>query len=356
MEVTDSMYMRRALDLATRGRGTTSPNPMVGCVIVHENKIIGEGWHRQYGEGHAEVNAVASVTDKTLLPQSTCYVTLEPCSHHGKTPPCADMLISHRVKRVVVAVKDSNPLVGGKGIARMKRAGIQVDYGVLEDEARELNARFFTSIEKHRPYILLKWAQTADGFVARWNFDSKWISGKASRQLVHQWRADEDAIMVGTNTAHYDNPKLNVRGVSGSDPIRVVIDRELRLDRDLQLFDGSQPTICYSKKKSESSPNLDYVKLKGGDFLEQLFRDLHERKVQSVLVEGGSVLLKTLIQRDLWDEARVFQSETLFGEGIVAPLLKIPSAEMSTVENDQLRIYRNHRLEPFEYQTPLTNN
>lgn len=342
MEAIDSLYMQRALDLATKGRGATSPNPMVGCVIVHNEKIIGEGWHRQYGEGHAEVNAVASVADKTLLSQSTCYVTLEPCSHYGKTPPCADMLVSHCVKRVVVAVKDSNPLVGGKGISRMKNAGIQVDYGVLEEETRELNARFFTSIEKHRPYILLKWAQTTDGYVARKNFDSKWISGKASRQLVHQWRADEDAIMVGTNTAHYDDPKLNVRGVSGSDPLRVVIDRELRLDKGLQLFDGSQATVCYNSRKSESHKNLDYVKLPEENFLEQLFADLHKRKVQSVLVEGGATLLKTLIDKGLWDEARVFQSETLFGEGIAAPVLPMFPIEISEIENDQLSVYRNH--------------
>lgn len=342
MEARDSLYMRRALDLATRGRGAVSPNPMVGCVIVHNEKIIGEGWHRQYGEGHAEVNAVASVADKTLLSQSTCYVTLEPCSHHGKTPPCADLLVSHQVKRVVVAVKDSNPLVGGKGIARMKAAGVQVDYGVLEAEARELNARFFTAIEKSRPYILLKWAQTADGFVARKNFDSKWISGKTSRQLVHQWRADEDAIMVGTNTAHYDNPKLNVRGVSGKDPLRIVIDRDLRLDRGLRLFDGSQATVCYNLEKSDSLLNLDYVGLGKENFLEELLADLQSRKVQSVLVEGGAGLLNALIEKGFWDEARVFQSETRFGEGVSAPILPIPPVETATIEKDELQIYRNH--------------
>ncbi len=342
MEARDSLYMRRALDLATRGRGGVSPNPMVGCVIVHNEKIIGEGWHRQYGEGHAEVNAVASVVDKALLSQSTCYVTLEPCSHHGKTPPCADLLVSHQVKRVVVAVKDSNPLVGGKGIARMKAAGVQVDYGVLEAEARELNARFFTAIEKGRPYILLKWAQTADGFVARKNFDSKWISGKASRQLVHQWRADEDAIMVGTNTAHYDDPKLNVRGVSGKDPLRIVIDRDLRLDRGLQLFDGSQATVCYNLEKSDSLSNLDYVGLGKENFLEELLADLQSRKVQSVLVEGGSCLLNALIEKGFWDEARVFQSETRFGEGVSAPILPIPPVETATIEKDELQIYCNH--------------
>lgn len=342
MEAVDSQYMRRALDLAERGRGSVSPNPMVGCVIVHGEKIIGEGWHRLYGKGHAEVNAVASVMDMNLLSESTCYVTLEPCAHHGKTPPCADLLIKHKLKRVVVAVKDSNPLVGGKGIARMQEAGIQVDYGVLEAQARALNARFFTAIEKQRPYILLKWAQTADGFVARKNFDSKWISGKASRQLVHQWRADEDAIMVGTNTARYDNPKLNVRGLERTDPLRVLIDKELKLPRSLQLFDGSQPTVCYNLIKTETHSNLDFVKLEKKDFIHQLLADLHKRKVQSVLVEGGAALLNSLISEGLWDEARVFQSETSFGEGIAAPSLPIGPSETISGEKDELRIYRHY--------------
>ncbi|GAB5526764.1 MAG: bifunctional diaminohydroxyphosphoribosylaminopyrimidine deaminase/5-amino-6-(5-phosphoribosylamino)uracil reductase RibD [Roseivirga sp.] len=337
----DSHYMQRALDLAARGRGTTSPNPMVGCVIVYNEKIIGEGWHRLYGEGHAEVNAVASVSDKSLLKESTCYVTLEPCVHYGKTPPCTDLLVGHKLKRVVVAVKDSNPVVGGKGISRMKTAGIQVDYGVLEAEARELNARFFTAIEKQRPYVLLKWAQTTDGFVARKNFDSKWISGKTSRKLVHQWRADEDAIMVGTNTALYDDPKLNVRGVEGSDPLRVVIDKELKLPQNLQLFDGTQPTVCYNLKKTESHPNLEYVKLEKAGFIVKLMADLHRRKIQSLFVEGGAALLNSLISEGLWDEARVFQSEMEFGEGIAAPVLQLDPMATTFIENDELRMYRN---------------
>lgn len=342
MEAIDAQYMRRALDLAERGRGRVSPNPMVGCVIVHGDKIIGEGWHRLYGEAHAEVNAVGRVMDMNVLSESTCYVTLEPCAHYGKTPPCADLLIKHKLKRVVVAVKDSNPLVGGKGIARMQAAGIQIDYGVLEGEARALNARFFTAIEKQRPYILLKWAQTADGFVARKNFDSKWISGKASRQLVHQWRADEDAIMVGTNTALYDNPKLNVRGTAGTDPLRVVIDKELKLSDDLQLFDGNQPTVCYNLIKTETHAKLDFVKLEKRDFIHQLLADLHKRNVQSILVEGGSALLNSLISEGLWDEARVFQSGASFGGGIVASALPLGPSETISVEKDELRIYHHH--------------
>lgn len=341
MQSDDLRFMQRALELAERGRGTVSPNPMVGCLIVHDGHIIGEGWHQQYGQAHAEVNAVNSVEDQALLSKSTCYVTLEPCSHHGKTPPCADMLVRNRLKRVVVAAKDSNPLVGGQGIAKLEAGGVEVEFGVGEAEARSQNARFFTAMEKQRPFILLKWAETADGFIARKNFDSKWISNPQSRRLVHQWRADEDAIMVGTNTAHYDNPRLNVRGVSGTDPVRVVIDRQLRLDPSLHLFDGNQPTLCYNLKKDQEVGNLTYISLPEDNFLESLLADLHQRKIHSVLVEGGSFLLNQLIERDLWDEARVFKSQATFGEGIAAPKLSLPSQQRTTVADDQLSIYHN---------------
>jgi diaminohydroxyphosphoribosylaminopyrimidine deaminase / 5-amino-6-(5-phosphoribosylamino)uracil reductase len=241
------LFMQRALDLAALGRGTVSPNPMVGCVIVHQNKIIGEGYHQQYGGAHAEPNAINSVRDKDLLSQSTLYVTLEPCAHWGKTPPCANLLIEMKVRKVVIATKDANPEVGGKGIYLLKEAGIEVITGVLEDQARELNKRFFTSMEKQRPYVILKWAQTRDGFIARENFDSKWISNSYSRQLVHKWRSEEDAIMVGTQTARYDNPMLNVRDWTGRNPLRIVLDRHMSLKSELHLFDGSQPTLRYNQ-------------------------------------------------------------------------------------------------------------
>lgn len=342
MKTQDVLYMQRALDLAERGRGTVSPNPMVGCVIEHDNRIIGEGWHQQYGEAHAEVNAVNSVEARELLSESTCYVTLEPCAHYGQTPPCADLLVEHQLKRVVVAVKDSNPLVGGKGIEKLRAAGIQVDYGILEEKARTLNCRFFTAMEKQRPYIVLKWARTSDGFIARKNFDSKWISGESSRQLVHQWRADEDAIMVGTNTALHDDPQLNVRGLAGKNPLRVVIDRRLKLPKTLRLFDGSQPTLCYNLIKSEVAENLEYVKLDQDDFLSQLMADLYKRKVQSVFVEGGAALLASLIHQGLWDEARVFGSDSAFGSGINAPELPVGVAESITVMGDELRVFHRN--------------
>jgi len=254
--IKDEEYMLRAIELAELGRGGARPNPMVGCVIVHEGRIIGEGFHQLYGGPHAEVNAIRSVEDKSLLPFAIVYVTLEPCAHFGKTPPCADLLIDHRVKKVVIGAMDSNPLVGGKGVEKLRNAGIKVETGLLEEKIRRQNIRFFTVMEKKRPYVLLKWAQTQDGFVARSNFDSKWISNEYSRQLVHKWRAEEHAIMVGTQTAHYDNPILNVRSFVGQNPVRIMIDKKLTLDPNSYLFDRSQPTICYNTEIDENSENL----------------------------------------------------------------------------------------------------
>lgn len=333
--------MSRALELAELGRGHVSPNPMVGCVIVNEGKIIGEGWHRKYGEAHAEVNAINSVADESLLSASTAYVTLEPCAHHGKTPPCADLLVTKKLKRVVIAATDSNPLVGGKGIAILEKAGIEVQNGCFAQEARNQNARFFTLIEKQRPYIILKWAQTTDGFVARGNFDSKWISNEYSRSLVHQWRAEEDAILVGTNTAHYDNPTLNVRGWEGRDPLRIVIDKSLRLDTGLNLFDGSIPTIVYNTLKNNKAENLEFKQLPKGHFIQALISDLGERKVQSLIVEGGATTLQAFIDAGLWDEARVFTSNITFGEGIRAPKFSGRLISESEVASDDLKIYLN---------------
>jgi diaminohydroxyphosphoribosylaminopyrimidine deaminase/5-amino-6-(5-phosphoribosylamino)uracil reductase len=340
----DEQFMQRALELAELGRGTVSPNPMVGCVIVHDGKIIGEGWHRKYGEAHAEVNAINSVEDESLLPESTCYVTLEPCSHHGKTPPCADLLVSKKVKRVVIAAVDSNPLVGGKGVEKLKAAGIEVVVGLFSESAIHQNIRFFTMIERQRPYIILKWAQTSDGFVARENFDSKWISNPMSRSLVHQWRAEEDAILVGANTATYDNPRLNVRGWSGKNPLRVLIDRNLRVDQSSNLFDGSIPTVVYNHIKSEQSSNLEFVKLEADNFLSSLLNDLHKRKIQSIIIEGGSAVLNLFIEAGLWDEARVFTAGVSFGAGISAPRLNVKELYSKDILRDKLTAFRNNVL------------
>ncbi|MFT6213620.1 MAG: diaminohydroxyphosphoribosylaminopyrimidine deaminase [Roseivirga sp.] len=333
--------MRRALQLAEQGRGHVSPNPMVGCVIVHNDQIIGEGYHQEYGKAHAEVNAIKSVLRDGLLPESTCYVSLEPCAHFGKTPPCADLLVEKNIKRVVIGAMDANPLVGGKGVEILRQAGMEVTTGVLEKEAKELNVRFFTVMEKKRPYVILKWAQTADGFVARKNFDSKWISGEQSRILVHQWRAEEDAILIGTNTAIYDDPQLNVRDWAGKSPLRLVIDKALRLPATLHLLDRSIPTIVYNLQQTEERENLTLVKLPDDNFLEALLSDLYQRKVQSLFVEGGSQLLQSFLKAGLWDEARVFENEINFDEGIEAPKVNVGYSQRQYLKEDLLTTYMN---------------
>ena len=335
----DQRYMKRALELAELGRGNVSPNPMVGCVIVRDEKIIGEGYHQNFGEPHAEVNAVNSVENQEFLREATVYVTLEPCAHWGKTPPCANLLVEKKVKKVVIAALDSNPLVGGKGIQLLENAGIEVETGVLEKEARWQNRRFFTQIEKHRPYVILKWAQTQDGFVARENFSSKWISGSQSRQLVHKWRAEEDAILVGKNTAQYDNPSLNVRDWVGKNPVRIVLDSNLELPENLNLFDQSIPTICYNSKKSETQENLNFVNLGEQFSMYDMLKDLHSRKIQSLIVEGGTKVLSQFIENSLWDEARVFSGKVKFGTGISAPILNQKPAETLSIGEDILNIY-----------------
>jgi diaminohydroxyphosphoribosylaminopyrimidine deaminase/5-amino-6-(5-phosphoribosylamino)uracil reductase len=337
----DQIFMRRALELAELGRGSVSPNPMVGCVIVLGGKIIGEGYHRAYGGPHAEVNAVNSVADQQLLKEATAYVTLEPCAHWGKTPPCADLLVRKGLKKVVIAAFDSNPLVGGKGIRILKDAGIEVETGVLEKEARQQNRRFFTHIEKQRPYVILKWAQTRDGFVAREDFSSKWISGAQSRQLVHRWRSEEDAILVGKNTALHDNPRLDVRDWVGRDPIRVVLDSKRELPESLHLFDQGIPTLCYNSQKSEVRENLEFVKLEKDFSVLEILQDLHSRKIQSLIVEGGSTVLNQFISCGLWDEARVFTAKARFETGIAAPTLNQNPTETLTIGEDILNIYHH---------------
>ncbi|RIV25282.1 bifunctional diaminohydroxyphosphoribosylaminopyrimidine deaminase/5-amino-6-(5-phosphoribosylamino)uracil reductase RibD [Fibrisoma montanum] len=336
-------FMLRALELATLGRGSVSPNPMVGCVIEHEGRIIGEGWHQRYGEAHAERNAVRSLSPEgeLLLPDSTLYVTLEPCSHFGKQPPCADLLIEKRVKRVICCNDDPNPLVAGQGFSKLRAAGIEVETGLLADQGRLLNARFFTFMEKQRPYIVLKWAETADGFVAGAGGQPVQISGPLSQRLVHRWRAEEDAIMVGTNTARTDNPRLNVRLVPGRNPTRIVIDKQLALSADLNLFDNTQPTLGYNFIKHETVGQTSYIQLSPDKpFLPQLLTDLFERRIQSVLVEGGTALLQSFINAGLWDEMRVFRSPMLLNGGVKAPVVTGKLANREQIGDDELSIYR----------------
>lgn len=337
----DEMYMRRAIELAQKGLGSVSPNPMVGCVIVHGDTVIGEGYHQQYGGPHAEPNAVAAVKNQDLLTESTVYVTLEPCAHWGKTPPCANLLVEKKVKKVIIGALDTNPLVAGKGIEILRAAGIEVVSGILEQEVRFQNRRFFCFMEKKRPYIILKWAQTADGFIAKKNFDSKWISNSLSRQLVHRWRAEEDGIMVATNTARYDDPQLNVRDWAGRNPTRIVLDKHRALDQKLNLFDQSQATICYTGDYSEKRENLEFVALGKRFDLGAVLKDLYGRRIQSIIVEGGAKLLQSFIDQNLWDEARVFRSDTLFGEGIEAPQFSGRILEKNQMTGNEVTIFKN---------------
>lgn len=341
----EEKYMTRALELAETGRGSVSPNPMVGCVIVRDNQIIGEGWHRRFGEAHAEVNAVNSVQDKSLLAGADVYVSLEPCAHYGKTPPCADLLAGLPLKRVIVAIQDPNPVVAGKGITKIKSAGIEVVEGVLEYEAAQLNRRFLTMIKQQRPYIILKWAQTADGFIARKDGSSKWISNDLSRKLVHKWRSEEDAILVGRKTAEVDNPRLNTREWKGKDPLRIVIDSQCKLPPDLYLFDQSGETLIYNCHKNAEEGKNKFIKLNGSEgFLEEMMQDLYQKKTQSVLVEGGTMILQSFLRQHLWDEIRLFKSRTRFGNGIQAPAVFLEADEVHSIEDDNLEIFYNRQF------------
>lgn len=343
----NEIFMRRALELATLGRGHVSPNPMVGCVITHgtgsQERIIGEGWHRRYGDWHAEVNAVNSVPPihQHLLPEATVYVTLEPCSHWGKTPPCANLLIERNVKRVVCCNDDPNPLVSGQGFAKLRAAGIAVDTGVLAGEGRALNARFFTFFEQKRPYILLKWAETADGFIAGLGGKPVKISGDLAHRMVHRWRGEEDAILVGTTTARLDNPRLNTRLWPGKNPTRIVLGRNTILPADLHVFDGTQPTIVYQASPSDLAPDYPNVIRAFAPSLDQVVSDLHRRTIQSVLVEGGTSVLTAFMEAGLWDEMRVFRSQKMLGEGVKAPVVRGTLYSREKVGDDELTTYTN---------------
>lgn len=342
MTLTDEIYMRRALELALLGNNTARPNPMVGCVVVYKNKIIGEGWHQQYGGPHAEVNAINSVADKSLLPKSRIYVTLEPCSHFGKTPPCADFLLEHGVRSVFVCNTDPNPLVAGRGIRKLLDAGCEVHVGLLEEEGLLLNRRFFTYHQQSRPYIVLKWAETTDGFISKPDFEPTSISSELARKLVHKWRTEEQAIMVGTHTALSDNPYLNVREWSGNPPIRIIIDKNLRLPANLHIFDGSQPTLVYNYERNQQLKNLEYIKVKpAANLIDQILQDLYQRSIQSVLVEGGSTLLNHFLIENSWDEIRVLRSPQLLQAGIKAPIRPLAGlTQKITIGPDELFMFR----------------
>ncbi|TWR31734.1 bifunctional diaminohydroxyphosphoribosylaminopyrimidine deaminase/5-amino-6-(5-phosphoribosylamino)uracil reductase RibD [Mucilaginibacter pallidiroseus] len=343
--------MRRCLELAALGAGSVSPNPMVGAVIVHNDRVIGEGYHHKYGEAHAEVNAVNMVVNRydnyaELLRQSTIYVSLEPCAHHGKTPPCADLIIRHQIPNVVVGCRDPFPQVDGKGIEKLEAAGINVTVGVLEDECLWLNRRFFTRVQKHRPYIILKWAQTTDGFFAPANGSQHWITGIESRKLVHQWRAEEDAILVGKNTVLADNPQLNVRLANGRSPKRVIIDRNLTLPATLNVFDKTVETLVFNQVKTDIDENLKYIALEDFDrYVPQyIMFQLYMQDVQSVIIEGGANTLNGFINEGLWDEARIFTGASVLCEGIKAPVITGVNGGRQDIGDDSLQIFYNKQI------------
>ncbi len=338
--------MQRCLDLAIKSLGQVAPNPMVGCVVVYDDKIIGEGYHQVYGGLHAEPNALQNI-DKELLKKSTLYVNLEPCSHHGKTPPCADLIISKGIKKIIIGNLDSNPLVSGKGVQKLKDAGIQVEYGILNDECRSLNKRFFTFHEKKRPYIFLKWAQTQDGFISKMPLptDKKdnWITGDVSKQLVHQWRAHEQAILIGYNTALTDNPSLTVRLAKGKNPLRIVIDENLQLPQNLAVFNTEAPTLIINALKTEQHNLTHYLKLNFENVLQELMTYLFSKNISSLIVEGGTKTLTHFIDNNLWDEALVFQNPHLkFNTGVHAPIVDLSEASQQTIGTDILYTLKNN--------------
>lgn len=337
--------MKRCLQLAKSGLGQTYPNPMVGCVIVYNDRIIGEGWHRKAGEGHAEVNAINSVADESLLKKATIYVSLEPCSHFGKTPPCSDLIISKDIKNVVIGTIDPFAKVAGKGVKKLMEAGCEVTVGVLEDACRDLNKRFFTFHQKKRPYLILKWAQSHDGFIAPAQQEvgkPVWITNPRSKQLVHKWRSEEQAILVGTQTALKDNPQLNTRLWEGENPVRVVLDRQLRLPENLNLFDGSIKTIVITEKTAPSKKNPLFETIDfSTDLAKKICKVLHQHNLQSVIIEGGSQTLQTFIDANLWDEARIFTGTIQFEKGTKAPDFSGKLIKEKKIENDLLSCYQN---------------
>jgi len=338
----DEIYMQRCLDLAALGLGKTYPNPMVGSVIVHQGGIIGEGWHQKAGGAHAEVHAVTSVKDKTLLKESTLYVSLEPCAHHGKTPPCAELIIKHKIPNVVVGCVDPFSEVSGKGIEMMRNAGANVKVGVLEDDCKKSHKRFFTFHKKHRPYIILKWAETKDGFIAPFEQESGkpfWITSPESKKMVHKWRTEEASILAGTNTVEKDNPMLTARLWEGDQPLRLIIDRTLRLSNDLHVFDNSVKTLVFTEQLKDNSGLTEYQIIDFNTIHQEIMNVLYQRNIHSVIIEGGKKTMQSFIDADLWDEARVFVGDKNLEKGIIAPQLDVRSVSEENVSTDLLKYY-----------------
>ena len=348
---TAEKYMFRCLELAKNGMGNVSPNPMVGAIIVHEGKIISEGFHAKYGEAHAEANAINSVKDVSLLKNSTLYVNLEPCSHFGKTPPCAKLIISTQIPRVVIGNVDPSEKIAGKGIKMLREAGIEVITNVLGNECRELNKRFFCVHEKRRPYIILKWAQSEDGFIDGVRSDNTTppvrFSNELTTTLVHKMRAEEDAILIGTNTALKDNPQLTLRHWAGKNPTRMVIDRSLKIPENYYLFNNMAETLvfCHNEITGQArndGSNIHYIEIDfSTDILPRLLSELMSRRINSVIVEGGALLLSSFIKSDLWDEAQIEIAPFSLRNGVKAPLIPLPPQSITEYESNKIIQYKN---------------
>ena len=332
-------YIQRTFYLAKKGIGKVAPNPLVGCVIVKNNKIIGEGYHKEYGDKHAEINAINNVSNKKEIEGSSVYINLEPCNHFGKTPPCSDALVKLKPKEVIISNKDPNPLTNGKSIKKLIDNNINVRSNILKEEGEELNKRFFKNQIKKLPFIILKWAQTSDGFIAKSDGSSKWISNDISRTLVHKWRSEELGILVGAKTVNSDNPKLNVRSWDGKDPIRVIIDPNNRCSNKNDILSDTLPTLIYNKKRESKVQNKQFVRLLEFDLV-NILKDILSRGISSIMVEGGSFTLQSFIENNLWDEARVFVSDGKFKNGIKAPKIKLSNPQK--IGSDQLYLLKNY--------------
>ena len=332
----ESKFMNKCIALAKQGLGNTYPNPLVGSVVVYKGEVIGSGWHQKSGEAHAEVHSIRHVSDRSLLADSSLYVNLEPCSHYGKTPPCTDLIIQSGIRHVVIGMKDPFEKVNGRGIQKLRHAGLRVDVGIEAAACRELNKRFITTIEKQRPYIILKWAETLDRFLApktKTTNDPVWISNLLSRTLAHQWRAEEQSILIGKQTALDDNPALTTRLHKGPSPIRLLIDPKEEVDRKAKVFNPDQKVIVFTANKSRTEAHIEYVAIDfSANGLQQILSTLFQKGIQSMLVEGGSITLQHFIDSGLWDEARVITGREKFVEGITAPNITSFSAKPNTTK------------------------
>jgi diaminohydroxyphosphoribosylaminopyrimidine deaminase/5-amino-6-(5-phosphoribosylamino)uracil reductase len=339
---THEYFIDKCISLARKGALDVSPNPMVGCVIVNNGEIIGEGYHKEYGKNHAEVNAIHSVKDKSKLKNSILYVNLEPCCHHGKTPPCTDLIIKYNIPKVVIGCVDTFSKVSGKGIKKLKDNSIEVINGVLEKDCIELNKRFFCYHIKKRPYIILKWAKSKDNFIAPINQEKPfWMTSEKSKKLVHSWRAEEDAILIGRKTVVADNPSLTVRMCEGKNPIRIIIDKELSLDKKSNVFDDQAETIVFNKIKSAIIDKTTYLKADFNNLNEDILNQLFNRDILSIIIEGGTITINSFIEKNLYDEIRVFTTDKLLEKGINSP--KLPDINLiktSTINNDKLEVYK----------------